>query len=268
MISLKSLYNFFYINGLLVTMGTVQYLTINYSNNILFKFAITFLDFSFKNYFFVKFIDYNLRNRERIKNDVTEEEYENEFILAFLSSTLVETVTYMIITALLFHNSQINYFYDLLYFIPLSFVFEFIFDFFHYWTHRISHTNFFLYKYSHKSHHKYINPIPILTFYHNPVDLIITNSIPQILTLLIFPYLSVYQYNLILVYKSFIEVGGHSGKKIYPTSSFPQFIWLPKVLGIKLYTEDHHLHHYENNCNYAKRFSFWDKLFGTYKKHN
>ena len=112
MISLKSLYNFFYINGLLVTMGTVQYLTINYSNNIVFKFAITFLDFSFRNYFFVKFIDYNLRNREKIKNDVTKEEYKNEFVLAFLSSTLVETVTYIIITALLFHNSQINYFYD------------------------------------------------------------------------------------------------------------------------------------------------------------
>jgi sterol desaturase/sphingolipid hydroxylase (fatty acid hydroxylase superfamily) len=164
MISLKSLYNFFYINGLIITLGTIQYLTINYSNNIVLKFAITFLEFSFKNYFFVKLIDYNLRNKEKIKNDVTKEDYKNEFAIAFLSSTLVETVTYMIITALLFHNSQINL-YDFLYFIPLSFVFEFIFDFFHYWTHRISHTNFFLYKYSHKSHHKYILKIKFIINY-------------------------------------------------------------------------------------------------------
>lgn len=265
MISLKSIYNFFYVNGLLVTVGTIQYLTINYFNNIVLKFAITFLEFSLTNYFLIKLINYNLRNREKIKNDVIKEDYKNEFAIAFLSSTLVETVTYIIFTVLLFHNSQINYFYDLLYFIPFSFVFECIFDFFHYWTHRISHENSFLYRYSHKSHHKYRNTISILTFYHSPLDLVITNTIPQILTLLIFPYISLYQYNLILVYKTFIEISGHSGKKLYPNGSFPQFIWLPRILGITLFSEDHHLHHYQNDCNYAKRFSIWDKLFGTYK---
>jgi len=248
-------------NGFLITTGTFQYLTINYFNNIVFSFTL----FILRNYFLLKFIDYNLRNKEKIKNDETIEEYKNEFALSFLSSTLVETVTYMIIKALLFHSTKTNYFYDLLYFIPLSFIFEFIFDFFHYWTHRICHINSFLYKYVHKSHHKFRNTISILTFYHSPLDLIITNTIPQILTLLIFPYISLYQFNLILMYKTFIEISGHSGKKLHPNGSFTQFIWLPRFLGITLYTEDHHLHHYQNDCNYAKRFSIWDKLFGTYK---
>jgi len=36
-------------------------------------------------------------------------------------------------------------------------------------------------------------------------------------------------------------------------SSFTQFIWLPKYLGIEMYSEDHALHHTDPNCNYAKK---------------
>ena len=154
---------------------------------------------------------------------------------------------------------------DILFFIPKSFVFELIFDFFHYSTHRILHEYSFLYIHIHKKHHKYSYPMPILTFYHNPLDLIITNSIPQILTLVIFPYISPFQFSVILTYKSFIEISGHSSKKLYPSGSFSQFIWLPRLLDISLYTEDHTLHHAINNCNYSKRFSIWDKIFHTYK---
>ena len=107
--------------------------------------------------------------------------------------------------------------------------------------------------------------MPILTFYHNPLDLIITNSIPQIVTLLIFPYISHFQFSIILTYKSLIEISGHSSKKLYPSGSFSQFIWLPRLLDISLYTEDHTLHHVLNNYNYSKRFSIWDKIFNTYK---
>lgn len=64
----------------------------------------------------------------------------------------------------------------------------------------------------------------------------------------------------------FIEISGHIGKRMHPTSSFSQFIWLPKFFNIELYTEDHDLHHSHNNCNYSKRFSLWDKVFGTHKK--
>jgi len=106
----------------------------------------------------------------------------------------------------------------------------------------------------------------------------ITNAIPQSITLVLmqrlclflpcisFLQISLFQFHLFLVYKTFIEISGHSGKKLYPRGSFPQFIWLPKFFSISLFTEDHHLHHDKSNCNYSKRFSLWDKVFGTYEK--
>jgi len=69
-------------------------------------------------------------------------------------------------------------------------------------------------------------------------------------------------YNLIIVYKIFLEISGHTGKK-FNSSSFPQFIWLTKIFKIKLITEDHDNHHKKNNCNYSKRFMLWDIVFGT-----
>lgn len=262
MISLKSIKIFFYLNSLLSVLGFVQFKIINtYAN-----FFIILLTFLIRNYFLINFIDYNLKHKENINNDSIVEDYKYEFNLALLSSTTVETLTYMIIKNYFFINlTKINYMTDLLYFIPLSFIFEIIFDFFHYWTHRISHRNKFLYIYSHKSHHKFRHPKSLLTFYHNPLDLIITNTIPQICTLLIFPYLSLFQFNIMLLFKSFVEISGHSGKKIFPSGSFSQFIWLPKMFDITLYTEDHNLHHDKSDCNFSKRFSIWDKLFGTYE---
>ncbi len=74
-----------------------------------------------------------------------------------------------------------------------------------------------------------------------------------------------FEFYLITVYKIFIEIAGHTGKISKPTCSFPQFIWLPKMLNIELYSEDHSLHHSKINCNYSKRFSLWDKIFGTFR---
>jgi sterol desaturase/sphingolipid hydroxylase (fatty acid hydroxylase superfamily) len=67
-----------------------------------------------------------------------------------------------------------------------------------------------------------------------------------------------------MIYKVYLEISGHLG--MYLTSnSFVQFVWLPRIFGIEMYAKDHYLHHAHNNCNYAKRFTIWDKLFGTYK---
>ena len=160
-------------------------------------------------------------------------------------------------------------FYDILFFIPVSFLFEIIFDFFHYWTHRMVHMNAFLYINFHKKHHLYIYPTTILEFYHDPIDLILTNSIPFLLTIFIISCMyipiSLFTLNMLIVYKTYIEISGHTGKRLYPSGSFPQFIWLPKLLGIQLYTENHDYHHTHTNCNFSKRFTLWDKVFGTYK---
>jgi sterol desaturase/sphingolipid hydroxylase (fatty acid hydroxylase superfamily) len=71
-------------------------------------------------------------------------------------------------------------------------------------------------------------------------------------------------FHILTVYLTYQEIAGHLGKAMYPTSSFAQCIWLPRLLGIQLYTEDHDLHHLRLNCNYSKRFSIWDRLFRTY----
>ena len=230
----------------------------------------------FRNYLLIHFIEYGTKNIAKITDDPSKlpiESYKYEFHKNVMTSTLVETGTHMFINANILTITSMNFsggeiYPDLLYFIPVTFLFEILFDFFHYLTHRALHHSS-VYKYIHKKHHKFAHPTAITTFYQDPLDLIITNSAPLIVSLLIFPYLtntsiSYVQYNLIIVYKEFIEISGHSGKKC-TTSSFPQFIWLPKMLHIELYTEEHDIHHSSNNCNYSKRFSIWDKVFKTYR---
>ena len=264
MISLNSLKNFVYLNGILIFLGMFEYNTVNYFENLYFNFFIIMMIFLSRNYFLLNLVNYNLKDKENLHDDQIVESYPHEFNINLITSTSIETITYMFIKSLIIHNT-LSY-YDILLFIPYSFIFELLFDFFHYWSHRILHTNKFLYINIHKKHHKYSHIKSIITFYQDPLDLLITNSLPQVFTLLLFPYLPLFLFNIILSYKSFLEISGHSGKKLYPNGSFIQFIWLPKMLGITLYTEDHNLHHSLSNCNYSKRFSLWDKVFGTYKR--
>lgn len=276
MISASSFKNFLFINGFMFSIGFLgHYLSQSLNHTISIEILTIMSVFLLRNIFFIEFIQHHLKNKENIHPRFTKKEdyletYPNEFTLHIFSSTTIETLTYLFIKHRMpqfqthNHPSAIITVKEILYFIPQSFLFELIFDFFHYWTHRILHSNKFLYTHIHKKHHKFNYTIPILTFYHHPLDLVITNSIPQIITLCIFPSISLFQYNVILTYKTFIEICGHSGKKSYPIGSFTQFIWLPRFFHISLYTEDHALHHSSNYCNYSKRFSLWDKQFETY----
>ena len=93
-----------------------------------------------------------------------------------------------------------------------------------------------------------------------------SNVIPMILTINLMPQMSYFMFSMIIVYKDYTEICGHAGKDTGKTSAFPQCMWIPKILNIELYTLDHDLHHTMNNCNYSKRFSLWDKVFGTFKR--
>ena len=231
-----------------------------------YKFIIYSLIYFVKNYSLLKMIDYGTRNKEYIhkENGESKEHYKHEFLINIIGTSMFNSLTTIFIMS--FYNfPNTNYTYDLLTFIPSSFLFEIVFDFGHYWMHRIIHSNRLLYKYIHKKHHVYHHTSSVTTFYHHPLDLFFTNVCPFILALYIVP-LSLYQMAIIDVYKMFIEISGHTGKKLYPISSFPQFMWLPKYLGIELYSEDHCIHHTHYRYNYAKRFSLWDKLFGTFYK--
>jgi sterol desaturase/sphingolipid hydroxylase (fatty acid hydroxylase superfamily) len=172
----------------------------------------------------------------------------------------LECATLMLLPTL--HTSYITR--TIVFFIPVSFVYELIYDFFHYWAHRAMHItrNSF-----HKTHHHFFNVRPIVTFYQNIFDLILTIELPFLIThhivSQIYP-LSELDLSLIITYKIFVEIGGHTPVYSKNIPSFTQCIWLPRMLGIELYADDHALHHMNNGCNYSKRFSLWDKVFGTY----
>lgn len=257
MISIRSIYNFISINTFLFLLAYIEY-TIVHDINVFNTFVL----FVIRNYTLIYMIDYTTTSKPKINDKETPTElYNHEFNIHVLSSTAVETMTHIYIQRNFEFSDDIVY--SIVTFIPISFFFEICFDFFHYFSHRTLH-NKYLYKYLHKKHHTFKHPSAIITFYQHPLDLVLTNSLPTILTLSIFR-LSYYQFHLITIYKTFIEISGHCGRKMYPTSSFTQCIWLPRIFGIELYTEDHDLHHSMNNCNYAKRFSLWDKVMGTYK---
>lgn len=256
-------------NAYMVTFGLMMYF---FTQNIVKEtIPIQLLLFQtillIKNYSLIKIIDFGLKNKENISEQKPKEEYKYEFLLNMLQATFIENITILTIQHqyFTFPITNFNLLTEFIWFIPLSFIFEIIFDFFHYWTHRMAHLNF-IYKYLHKKHHKFAHPSTITTFYQDPIDLLLTNSLPVILTLCIIPKLTFFQFTMILLYKTYIELSGHCGKKLYPVSSFLQFIWFPKLFGIELYAEDHDIHHSVNNCNYSKRFSLWDKMFGTFHK--
>ena len=270
MISFSSAKNFCIVNTSLCLIGFLQYNAVMYyqSFNILGVNLIplyVFLIFVTRNYILLHMIDYGTRSKPYINQTmIPKEEYKYEFHVNVLTATAVETVTHLFIKT---HLTQLHFsgptYYEIVYFIPLSFLFEIIFDFFHYGAHRMLHDKS-VYKYLHKKHHKFNDPIAITTFYQDPFDLLLTNSIPTVLALYMVPGISYFQFHMMTIYKSFIEISGHSGKILYPTTSFIQLMWLPKWLHIELSSEDHDIHHSLNNCNYAKRFSLWDKVFGTY----
>lgn len=267
--SFRSCKNFVYINGILLSIGFLEYYICVYLQSLqrIIYFLGLFSIFSIRNYSLIQIIDYGILDKKAIQNNnYITEEYPYELYVIMLRSNLIETITHIYILSFMtfYQDLSQRWLYDLTLFIPISFLFEILFDFFHYSGHRFLHHPL-VYRYFHKIHHRFLHPTSITTYYQDPVDLLITNSLPTIFALSMIPRISYLMFHWILIYKNFIEISGHCGKICFPASSFPQFVWFPRLLGIELYTEDHDNHHSLNNCNYAKRFSLWDKVFGTYK---
>jgi len=96
-----------------------------------------------------------------------------------------------------------------------------------------------------------------------PADVLITHTIPVLLALSIVPLEPGFNYTLGKTYLLFQELYGHAGVS-HKGRNFGLVPWLPSALGFELKSEDHQLHHIKANVNYSKRFSFMDKLFGTW----
>ena len=161
-----------------------------------------------------------------------------------------------------------SYFLEYLIFIPKSLLLELIFDFFHYWSHRYFHRNKFLFRLVHAEHHSHLHLTPIDTYAQTYLEVILTNMIPLFLAFRCGPTMSLWQFHLFMSYKTFIEVAGHAGLDSRGPS-FPQCPLLGWCTdGVILRTQDHDWHHTKPTCNFSKRFSLWDRLFGTYEEPN
>ena len=238
-------------NGVIISIASIHYSVIGYGWFALLMFIIA------RNFAIVYGID-TLTSASPLTY-TNYQEPEGPFELYVVQAAVLECIT----TGLLPVTD--NRTSTLVLFIPISFAFEVIYDFFHYWIHRGMHVTHHSW---HKTHHAHVHLKSIVAFYQNFFDLVLSNSIPFLLTEriigLVYP-LSMFELLLMISYKVFIEVAGHSGRSSGRTTSFPQCIWLPRLLGIELYSEDHTMHHQNINCNYAKRFTLWDKVFGTYQ---
>jgi sterol desaturase/sphingolipid hydroxylase (fatty acid hydroxylase superfamily) len=159
--------------------------------------------------------------------------------------------------------SMSSFLMEFLFFIPESLVFEIIFDFFHYVAHWICHKVKWIYMHVHKRHHFHLHPCPLSTYEQDGIDLCLTNVLPLILGISIGFQFSTLQLHLLFAYKTYVEVAGHSGLEI-KGFSFPQMP-LVNVFGFCLRVQDHDLHHTHPRWNFAKRFSLWDRLFGTFR---
>ncbi|TDH65272.1 hypothetical protein CCR75_000267 [Bremia lactucae] len=149
-------------------------------------------------------------------------------------------------------------------FIPKSLVFEIIFDYFHYAMHRMCHYSSWLYVHVHKQHHRHIHPCPLSTYEQDGFDLCLTNVLPFCLAWTLCFSFSEIQLHMIFAYKAYVEVAGHSGLEI-KGFSFPQMPLLNYFTSFGLRVHDHDLHHTIQRWNFAKRFSLWDKIFGTFR---
>lgn len=267
-ISKKSLLTFCVVNGSLISFSLINYVCIFYINDLAFfnKLWTTYCVYLSRKYLMMTYLSYVTRYKRFISpaNSNSLANYQPMSHLYVLSATFVDAMTSLLLYDRFIYNER-TISRSLLYFIPVSLPFEIILDFFHYWMHRIAHLNKILYIYIHKTHHRHVNPVFINAFYFSPVDSVWSLTIPMVLTVSMSPYrLSLFDYVMLSVYREYTELAGHSGKMLAPGSSFPQCIWIPRLLKIQLYAEDHNLHHKVGNCNFAKRFSLWDKLFGTY----
>lgn len=267
MISKRSFFYFLFFNLFFYFYGYIEYKYTNFFLHSYFlPFSLFFLSL-FRNYFLYFLSSISTYNHTYIHNhyfipslyDYTSYISQISFLDTFSLYTLLS------FTPMITHQN-INIIHDMLLFIPKSFLFEIVFDFFHYWAHRIEHETPFLYQHFHKIHHKHFHPTLVTTFHHHYGDLLLSNVIPLFLSLFFitrFFSISHYMLHMLIISKIYLELNGHCGKDI-KTGSFVQCIWLPQFFDISLYTADHDIHHNRIHYNFGKRFSLWDKLFDTY----
>jgi sterol desaturase/sphingolipid hydroxylase (fatty acid hydroxylase superfamily) len=130
-------------------------------------------------------------------------------------------------------------------------------DFFQYLMHLLEHKlSPEIYKFSHKPHHVYTSPKLTDAFSGSPTDTILMILVPlfataQLVHCNVWSYMafgSLYANMLCLIHSEYIHP------------------WEDAFHAVGLGTNtDHHVHHKLFVWNYGHTFTYWDRLFGTYK---
>ncbi|KAF2715162.1 hypothetical protein K504DRAFT_478417 [Pleomassaria siparia CBS 279.74] len=125
-------------------------------------------------------------------------------------------------------------------------------DFFIYWIHRgLHHPR--IYKYLHKSHHKWIVPTPYASHAFHPMDGF-AQSIPYHVFPFLFP-LQKFAYVFLFVFINIWTVLIHDGEYVADN---------PIINGAACHT----MHHLYFNYNYGQFTTLWDRAGGSYRKPN
>jgi sterol desaturase/sphingolipid hydroxylase (fatty acid hydroxylase superfamily) len=246
--------NYVLVNGLLWLGGIVSYMTYMSA-----PFPLTLVGLTYaKQWILVTLIATSTRHIPYSRGSAEMRDSTHDmFYLAKIS--LFDSL----VLALLLHQTVERGLMDeIVWFIPKSFVYEILFDFFHYWNHRFIHSSSILYTFIHAQHHAQIYIDPYKAMYQSFADLALTNCLPLYLASVCIPVSPFFLF-VFFWYKAFIEISGHIGKPIRATC-FPQCMVLPRMLGIALYAQDHEYHHVRPTTNFAKRFALWDIVFQTY----
>jgi sterol desaturase/sphingolipid hydroxylase (fatty acid hydroxylase superfamily) len=133
-------------------------------------------------------------------------------------------------------------------------IFGVVNDFLFYWTHRMFHSNPWIYKTFHARHHRFITPISWAAEYASIPETILANLIPTLAG----PFIMkshLFTTTAWLLFAITETLDAHSGFRL------PFSIWRlfdPILLG----PDGHDWHHSHNRGNYGL-FKFWDWVCGT-----
>ena len=142
--------------------------------------------------------------------------------------------------------------------------FEVIFDGLFYVAHRLVHAHPLLYQYVHKLHHKHTHELRLLSSLQmTPLDVLLTHTLPVLGALYLVPIEAGIELSIAKTYLLFQEFYGHAGV-VHKGRNFGPAPWLAYALDIELRAQDHQRHHIKAGCNFSKRFSLFDRLFGTW----
>ena len=143
------------------------------------------------------------------------------------------------------------------------FLFELVFDGLFYAAHRLAHTSW-LYPRIHKLHHRHTHDVWLLSSLQmSGADVVLTHTLPVLGALTLVPMAAGVEICIVKTYLLFQELYGHAGVT-HRGRNFGPAPFLVQWLGIELRAEDHQRHHIKASCNFSKRFSFFDKVFGTW----